>query len=180
MPRAQRRSSSSGGSRKRAASLPRLRQQWRRLARPTDDIDHPQGCRLLSGKFRLCTCPAAAAPCACMTLIAAELEIRDRLVLPVQPSGASGTGWRAGTCPPGRRATLGTAQGRFPDIQQTLPERQQAAQQVAAVDGRNVARLQRPQGQRVVPVVKMALVALEPVQGVEGFSRRSSSWSRLM
>ena len=56
--------------------------------------------------------------------------------------------------------------------EQTRPQRQQMAGEVAAVDRRDVARRQRLQGPRVVPVVEVAVVALERCHGAKA-SRRA-------
>src|SRR5438067_8929737 len=53
-------------------------------------------------------------------------------------------------------------------LQQALLEGKQTAQQIAAVDRGNVAGLQRLQRPRVVPVVEVALEALQFFEGNEG------------
>ena len=64
------------------------------------------------------------------------------------------------------------AQGRFGDqlfnlLAQSLLERQQAPQQVAAIHRGEVTRLERAQGLRVVPVIEMAVKALQGIQRIE-------------
>ena len=53
------------------------------------------------------------------------------------------------------------------DLETALFEREQACGEVATVDRRDVARLERRQRARVVPVEEVSAVALEPLQGIE-------------
>ena len=53
---------------------------------------------------------------------------------------------------------------RSTSASQPLRERDQRAGEIAAVDGRDVARMQRRQRRRVVPVEEMSLVALEALE----------------
>ena len=65
-----------------------------------------------------------------------------------------------------RRAALPMTGARR--ILNTLLEHPQTRQQIAAVNGRNIARVQRLESFSVVPVEQMAFVAFEPMQGLRG------------
>ena len=71
---------------------------------------------------------------------------------------------RAGLpCRPDRPAAAPRLRGLF-ELEQPLRQRDQRAGEVAAVDGRDVARVQRRQGRRVVPVQEVSLIVFEPLE----------------